>query len=549
MGTITIDGNLLKKMIIAGSNALNKRRNEIDAMNVFPVPDGDTGVNMSMTVLAAAREASKLNTPNIYDVAKAASGGALRGARGNSGVIMSQLFRGFAKGLEGIDIATAFDLANASRKAMETAYKAIMKPKEGTILTIAKALSEQAAISAGATEDIEGFISRCIKHAYIVLERTPQMLPELTQAGVVDAGGKGLLVVLEGALRAMNEPIEELLEIGAQSSSPQPVSAVALAPGDIKFGYCTEFFILANNVTDEMELNFKQYLETIGDSIVAVTDDGLIKIHVHTNHPGQVLERAMQIGALNNMKIDNMRLQHTSIINFSSQSEAEPPKEKPHKAVGFAAVSTGAGFNDLFINLGVDEVINGGQTMNPSTDNILSAIGRINADTVYVLPNNKNIILAAEQAVQICTDKQVIVLPTKSIPQGLSCMISYSDAFSLDENTESMREAMNNTHSGQVTVAVRDTSVNNLDIHEGNYLFLLDNDIVLTDTDLQNGSKSLIDKMAENGAEVIAVYYGQETSVEQARELTEYVRETYPDIEIEMLNGGQPVYQYIISAE
>ncbi|MDR2649301.1 MAG: DAK2 domain-containing protein [Clostridiales bacterium] len=549
MGTVSIDGNLLKKMIVAGSNALNRRRAEIDAMNVFPVPDGDTGVNMAMTVLAAAREAAKLNTPNIYDVAKAASGGALRGARGNSGVIMSQLFRGFAKGLEGVDIAVAADLANASRRAMETAYKAVMKPKEGTILTIARALSEKAAASAGASEDMEGFIARCLKHANDVLEHTPQMLPELMQAGVVDAGGKGLLVVLESALKAMSGSAEELLEIGAHTPESRSLSAAASAPGDIKFGYCTEFFIMTKNVTEEIESDFKRYLESVGDSIVAVADDDLIKIHVHTNHPGRVLEKAMQIGGLTNMKIENMRLQHTSLINFSSRSEAPDPGAAPHKAIGFAAVSSGAGFNELFISLGADEIIHGGQTMNPSTDDILNAISRISAETVYVLPNNKNIILAAEQAARICAEKRVIVLPAMSIPQGLSCMISYSDMFSVEENTKAMREAMKNTHSGQVTVAVRETTVKGVEIHKGDYLYLLDNEIELTDTNLQRGAERLIDRMAENGAEVIAVYYGQETDAKQAHELADFVKAKRPDIEIEVLNGGQPVYFYVISAE
>jgi len=549
MGTATMDGNLLKKMIIAGANALNKRRNEIDAMNVFPVPDGDTGVNMSMTVLAAAREAEKLNTPNVCEVAKAASGGALRGARGNSGVIMSQLFRGFARGLEGVEAAAAGDLANSSRKAMETAYKAIMKPKEGTILTIARALSEQAAANAGTSEDLENLISRCIRHANEVLARTPQMLPELKQAGVVDAGGKGLLVILEGALAAMDKPQEDLLEIGASKAAAAPVSAAALAPGDIEFGYCTEFFILADNLTEETESNFERYLDTVGDSIVAAADDGLLKIHVHTNHPGQILERAMQIGSLANLKIENMRLQHTSMINFSTQSMMEIPKQKPHKALGFAVVATGQGFNELFLNLGADEVIPGGQTMNPSTEDILKAVGRVDADTVYVLPNNKNIISTAEQAAQICAGKKVIVMRTKSIPQGLSCMIGYSEALSLEENTAAMTEAMRHTRTGQVTTAVRDSSVNGISIHEGDYLYLLDDDIAFTGRSLQEGAKKLIDNMAGNGTEVIAVYYGQEVNEAQARELTDYVKEKYPDIETEALSGGQPVYLYIISAE
>jgi len=545
MGTTSIDGNALKKMLIAGSNALNRRRNEIDAMNVFPVPDGDTGINMSMTVLSAAREAAKLNTPNIYDVAKAASGGALRGARGNSGVILSQLFRGFAKGLEGVDVATPHNLSIATRRAMEMAYKAVMKPKEGTILTIAKALCDQAAISAGKAENIESFMTQCLSHANYILDRTPEMLPVLMQAGVVDAGGKGLLVVLEGALQAIDKPIENLLEIGEESPSQEPITAVASAPGDIKFGYCTEFFILHKEANEDTENHLKRYLETMGDSIVVVVDDGIIKIHVHTNNPGLVLEKAIKLGSVSNIKIDNMRLQHSSTINFSTQSE----EEKPHKEVGFAAVSSGAGFDELFTSLGIDVVIKGGQTMNPSTNDILNAIERINADKVYVFPNNKNIILAAEQAVHICEEKQVIVMPTKSIPQGLSCMIAYSDALSLDENTEAMREAMDNTHSGQVTVAVRDTTIDDIDIREGDYLYLHDNSIALTDSDLQQGTKKLIEKMAEDGAEVIAIYYGQETSSIQAQELADFVQEKYPDIEVEIFNGGQPIYFYIISAE
>jgi len=326
------------------------------------------------------------------------------------------------------------------------------------------------------------------------------------------------------------------------------VTAVASSAEDIKFGYCTEFFILHKEANDDTESHLKRYLETIGDSIVVVVDDGIIKIHVHTNNPGLVLEKAIKLGSVSNIKIDNMRLQHSSNINFSTQSEI-PQEDKPHKEVGFAAVSSGAGFDELFTSLGIDEVIKGGQTMNPSTNDILNAIERINADTVYVFPNNKNIILAAEQAVHICEEKQVIVMPTKSIPQGLSCMIAYSEAYSLDENTDAMREAMDNTHSGQVTVAVRDTTIDDIDIREGDYLYLLDNSIALTDSDLQQGTKNLIEKMAEDGAEVIAIYYGQETSSTQAQELADFVQEKYSDIEVEIFNGGQPIYFYIISAE
>ncbi|MDR1914359.1 MAG: DAK2 domain-containing protein [Clostridiales bacterium] len=562
MGTISVDGNLLKKMIIAGSNALNQRRAEIDAMNVFPVPDGDTGINMSMTVLAAAREASKLNTPNIYDVAKAASSGSLRGARGNSGVILSQLFRGFAKGLEEIDVATAYDLANAAQKAMETAYKAVMKPKEGTILTIAKALSEQAAKSAEISDDIETFVQRCVKHANNVLERTPQMLMELKQAGVVDAGGKGLLVVLEGALRGMNRPMENLLEIGqgdqksgdstsfAPAASNGSLAAAAAASGDIKFGYCTEFFILSNKITQKTEDSLKEYLETVGDSIVVVADEDIIKIHVHTNHPGRVLERALTVGALSNLKIENMREQHTTLINFSDQNETIA--EQPPKDVGFVTIAVGEGLKELFINSGADEVIMGGQTMNPSTDDILNSINKVNAKTVFVLPNNKNIVLAAQQAAKLCNDKEVIVIPTKSIPQGLSCIISYSDTFSLDENTETMKEAMEQTHSGQITFAVRDTiTPNGVEISKDDYICMLDGDIVLSGKDLQQAAKDLIAAMAnntENGPDIISVYYGADATEDMAGELARYAADNY-GCDVEVLYGGQPLYFYIISQE
>jgi DAK2 domain fusion protein YloV len=565
MGTVSVDGNLLKKMMIAGSNALNKRRDEIDAMNVFPVPDGDTGINMSMTVLAAAREAARLQTPNIYDVAKSAASGSLRGARGNSGVILSQLFRGFARGLEEIEIASMRDFATAAQKSVETAYKAVMKPKEGTILTIAKALAEQAANSCEISDDMENFLQRCLGHANSVLEHTPQMLPELKAAGVVDAGGKGLLVFLEGALAGINKPQETLLDIGeAKADEPQkPLSAAAASTADIRFGYCTEFFINSNDINESAEDEFKSYLETIGDSIVAVADDNIMKIHVHTDHPGRVLERALSIGSLSNLKIENMRLQHTTLIDFSTQSAQSDntrlqsgksgstgtEQQKPPKDMGFVAVAAGDGLTELFKKLGCDVVIEGGQTMNPSTEDILRAIERVNARTVFMLPNNKNIILAAEQAARLTGDRKAIVLKTKSIPQGLSALISQVPTFSPEENETLMNSAIEGTHAGQITYAVRDTAVNGFDITKGDFLCVLDGEIVAVQKNLAEAGSALINQIAANGADVISIYYGQDANEAQANELKFYAQSVLPQCETEVLYGGQPVYYFIVSAE
>ncbi|MDR1540181.1 MAG: DAK2 domain-containing protein [Clostridiales bacterium] len=551
MGTISVDGNLLKKMIIAGANALTKKRHEVDAMNVFPVPDGDTGTNMSMTVLAAAREVDKLNTPNIYDVAKAASGGSLRGARGNSGVILSQLFRGFAKGLEGVDIAGTANAAISFRKATETAYKAVMKPKEGTILTIARAFGEKADELAKETDDVEALLKASIEYAQEILQKTPQMLAELRQAGVVDAGGHGLLLFLSGALAIMNKPAEPLLEIGAATaaaSEEKAFSAAAAASGEIKYGYCTEFFILVKNVAEEQESHFKSYLESVGDSIVAVADDELIKIHVHTDHPGQVLEKALKIGSLSNLKIENMRLQHTSMINFSSHS-VEPESAKPFKEVGFVAVALGEGIKELFRNLGADDVIEGGQTMNSSAEDMIRAVEKVNSNVVYILPNNKNIILVAEQAAKMYTEKRIIVLPTKSIPQGITCLISYAQTLSVEENTMYMTEAMEQTHSGQITSAVRSTVNNGREITEGDFLGIIDGKIEIVSKTLEQSAKEMIDSMTSPGAEVISIYYGEDAKREDAEALAEYTKNTHSISEVEVLYGGQPIYYYIISAE
>jgi DAK2 domain fusion protein YloV len=549
LGTLSVDGNLLKKMIIAGANALAKKRHEVDAMNVFPVPDGDTGINMSMTVIAAAREVEKLNTPNIQDVAKAASGGSLRGARGNSGVILSQLFRGFAKGLQGVDIATSEDLALAATKATETAYKAVMKPKEGTILTIARALGESAQAFGG--EDIEDMITEALRHGKAVLDQTPQMLAELRQAGVVDAGGHGLLIFLGGALESMGRPLERLLEIGTQSAAEEEnkaLSAAAAASGEILFGYCTEFFINAKSITEEGESSFKAYLETIGDSIVAVADEEMMKIHVHTNHPGLVLEKAIKIGSLSNLKIENMRQQHTTLINFSHQN-GKKEFEKHFKEAGFVAVSLGSGLRELFLNLGADEVVEGGQTMNPSSEDIIRAVDKVNSNVVFVLPNNKNIILVAEQAAKMHNGKRIVVIPTKSIPQGITCLVSFAPSLSVDENRNSMLEAMESTHCGQITVAVRDTANNGKDIKEGDFLGILDGSIEVVGKTLMQASEEMVEKLLQLGSDVVSIYYGDSASKAAAEDLAKKARSLSPRTEVEVLNGGQPTYYFIISAE
>jgi DAK2 domain fusion protein YloV len=552
LGTLTVDGNLLKKMIIAGANALAKKRHEVDAMNVFPVPDGDTGINMSMTVIAAAREVEKLNTPNIQDVAKAASGGSLRGARGNSGVILSQLFRGFAKGLQGVDIANMEQLALSAVKATETAYKAVMKPKEGTILTIARALGERAVEYSG--DDVEEMIAEAVDHATVVLSQTPQMLVELKNANVVDAGGFGLLVFIRGALESMNRPQEALQEIGKQTAAEEEnsvLSAAAAASGEILFGYCTEFFINAKNIDENTESSLKSFLETMGDSIVAVADEDIVKIHVHTNHPGLVLEKALKLGPLSNMKIENMRQQHTTLINFSShiKEEEKPEPEKPFKEAGFVAVSVGAGLKELFANLGADEVVEGGQSMNPSSEDIIRAVEKVNSNVVYVLPNNKNIILVSEQASKMYTDKKIVTLPTKSIPQGVTCLVSYAPANSVEENTQSMLDAMQSTHCGQITIAVRDTVTNGLTIKSGDFLGILDGQIVVAEQTISAAAEAMMDRLLVLGSDVVSIYYGAEANKDDAERLAEETRKKSPRTEVEILDGGQPTYYYIISAE
>lgn len=541
MGLITMDGNILRKMIICGANNLTKNSQELDALNVFPVPDGDTGINMAATVQSAAREAEKLNTPNIYEVAKAASNGALRGARGNSGVILSQLFRGFAKGLEGKSVAGGEDLAVALAESAKMAYRAVMKPKEGTILTIAKALGESAA---EATEpDIERGFAAVIGRGAAVLEETPSMLPELKQAGVVDSGGKGLIYFMEGALYGLTASEDFSVETGqAESVSTGRSAAAAFSTEDIKFVYCTEFLVEVDQpISESQEESLTKFLMAQGDSVVVVSDGNIVKVHVHTNHPGKVLERALTLGALNNIKIDNQRIQHTNALEFSS---AAPAPVGPEKEVGFVAVAAGSGLAALFADQGADAVIEGGQTMNPSAEDIAKAVKSVNARNVVVLPNNKNIILAAEQAANLIDRKGMFVVPTRSIPQGVACLLEYFDGQDLEEYLSRAEERIQEVHTGQVTYAVRDTVVDGRSISQGDILCLYDGEIVITGKDLQQTAKDLLDYMVDKGGEFVSIYYGEGTTEDMAEDLAGHT-----SLEYDVYDGKQPLYHYIISME
>ena len=549
MALTKLNGLILKKMIIAGANRLNEKRQIVDALNVFPVPDGDTGTNMSLTALAAAKEAEKINSLSISEVAKAISNGALRGARGNSGVITSQILRGFSKGLEGLEEADVKELAQALQQAVKTAYKAVMKPKEGTILTVAKACADSASKMAETTQDIDVFLQKIIEDGNAMLLQTTEMLPVLKQAGVVDAGGKGLLYLLEGAFESRNS-IEVLKT--AEPSQNQTENFEALASVEntsITFGYCTEFFILVNNVEEKVVQNLKTYLATIGDSIVCVSDEELIKIHVHTDHPGLALEKALLIGELSGLKIDNMRQQHTNRIDFSSsQKYKAEQKTAEKKEIGFVAVSPGDGLSKIFKNLGVDEVIQGGQTMNPSTEDILNAVERVNAKTVFILPNNKNIILAGEQAAKLIKDKTVIVIPSKTIPQGITAMLNVTEQ-DVQQMQQTMVESMENVVSASVTYAVRETVFGGKQIQEGDIIGMQEDNIAVISKSAENGAKELLKKIVTEEAEMISIYYGEDVTQKEAENIKKYAEKNFPNCDIELQRGGQPLYYYIISVE
>ena len=557
MATNTIDAVLLQKMFIAGAKNLESKKEWINDLNVFPVPDGDTGTNMTLTIMSAAKEVSGITNPTMATLSKAISSGSLRGARGNSGVILSQLFRGFTKEISKLEILDTESLAIATQRATETAYKAVMKPKEGTILTVAKAVSDKAAEVALDTDDLEEAIEKVITHAEYVLSKTPDMLPVLKEAGVVDSGGQGLVVVLRGMLDALTGKVTDF-EITSPVKKPDSAgkgAGAAIEDVDIKFGYCTEFIIMLDKEFNEKtETEFKAFLSSIGDSIVCVALDDIVKVHVHTNHPGQAFEKALEYGQLTKMKIDNMREEHNQKVIEKSEMQKAMAQEAMKKSVplkdyGFITIAPGKGLADIFKGLGVDEVIEGGQTMNPSTEDILKAADNINAKIIYVLPNNGNIILAAQQAADIIEDKKLVVVPSKTVPQGITAMINFEMSRTEQENAEAMTSSMATVRTGQVTYAVRDTSIDGKEIHKDDILGLADKGLAAVGKDIDATVLELLDTMIDDDSELVSVYYGEDITNEQASGIVASIEEKYPDVDVELQEGGQPVYYYIVSVE
>ena len=560
MATKTINVDILAKMFLAGAQNIEAKKDYINELNVFPVPDGDTGTNMSMTIMSAAKEVTALNKPAMKDLAKAISSGSLRGARGNSGVILSQLLRGFTKAIKEEKEIDVLALAAACQRARDTAYKAVMKPKEGTILTVASGIATKAAEMAEETDDLEVFIPAVIEHAQDVLNQTPEMLPVLKEASVVDSGGQGLLEVIKGAYDAfLGKEIDYSVIEPSTGVTVNKVNAEDTA--DIKFGYCTEFIILTEKeFTEDDEREFKKFLSSIGDSIVCVADDDVVKIHVHTNDPGLAIQKALTYGQLSKMKIDNMREEHQEKLirdaeklaeqqaNEEAAHEEKKPAE-PRKAMGFIAVSIGAGMNEIFKELGADYIIEGGQTMNPSTEDMLNAIDRVNADTVFILPNNKNIVLAANQAKSLVEEKEIIVIPTKTVPQGITAIINFMPDADDKTNEEAMLEEIKNVKTGQVTYAVRDTHIDDKEIHEGDIMGIGDSGILAVGKDLEETTKELIANLVDEDSELISIYYGEEVSEEDAEKFTEEITELYPDVDVDIQFGGQPIYYYVLAVE
>ena len=560
MATKTINVDILAKMFLAGAQNIEAKKDYINELNVFPVPDGDTGTNMSMTIMSAAKEVTALNKPAMKDLAKAISSGSLRGARGNSGVILSQLLRGFTKAIKEEKEIDVLALAAACQRARDTAYKAVMKPKEGTILTVASGIATKAAEMAEETDDLEVFIPAVIEHAQDVLNQTPEMLPVLKEAGVVDSGGQGLLEVIKGAYDAfLGKEIDYSVIEPSTGVTVNKVNAEDTA--DIKFGYCTEFIILTEKeFTEDDEREFKKFLSSIGDSIVCVADDDVVKIHVHTNDPGLAIQKALTYGQLSKMKIDNMREEHQEKLirdaeklaeqqaNEEAAHEEKKPAE-PRKAMGFIAVSIGAGMNEIFKELGAEYIIEGGQTMNPSTEDMLNAIDRVNADTVFILPNNKNIVLAANQAKSLVEEKEIIVIPTKTVPQGITAIINFMPDADAKTNEEAMLEEIKNVKTGQVTYAVRDTHIDDKEIHEGDIMGIGDSGILAVGKDLEETTKELIANLVDEDSELISIYYGEEVSEEDAEKFTEEITELYPDVDVDIQFGGQPIYYYVLAVE
>lgn len=555
MEITSINSKLLARMFLAGAKNLDSKKDWINELNVFPVPDGDTGTNMTMTIMSAAKEVSSLTNPTMAELAKAISSGSLRGARGNSGVILSQLFRGFCKVIKEYDEIDVTILCEACQKAVETAYKAVMKPKEGTILTVAKGAAEKALELSDETEDVVTFVEEVIKQAEYVLDQTPEMLPVLKQAGVVDSGGQGLVQVLKGAYDALiGKEIDYTIEGAPTGAAPAKISAETEA--EIKFGYCTEFIIVLNApMSDNEEHAYKAFLESIGDSIVVVADDEIVKTHVHTNDPGLAIQKALTYGSLSKIKIDNMREEHQEKLikdaekAAARQKEQEAEKEEPRKPMGFIAVSIGEGMNEIFRGLGADYLIEGGQTMNPSTEDMLAAIDHVNADHIFILPNNKNIIMAANQAAELTADKDIIVLPTKTIPQGIVALVNYIPDYTAEENKEAMLAELDSVKTGQVTYAVRDTEIDGMQIRQNDYMGIGDKAILAVGTDLKETTMKMIDAMVDEDSAIVSIYYGADETEEHAQEIGKMIEEKYPDVEVEINCGGQPIYYFVISVE
>ena len=567
MATKTINVDMLAKMFLAGAQNIEAKKEYINELNVFPVPDGDTGTNMSLTIMAAAKEVTALEKPDMKDLAKAVSSGSLRGARGNSGVILSQLLRGFTKSIREEKQIDVRGLAAACARARDTAYKAVMKPKEGTILTVASGIADKAAEMAEETDDLEVFLPEVIRHAEEVLEKTPEMLPVLKEAGVVDSGGQGLLEVIKGAYDAFLGKEIDYSAIAPRAGAGVKVTASdAGEAADIKFGYCTEFIILTEKeFSEENEQDFKGYLSSIGDSIVCVADDDVVKVHVHTNDPGLAIQRALTYGQLSRMKIDNMREEHQEKLIRDAEKIAanEAAKEaqdhgkggqakkssEPRKPMGFIAVSIGEGMNEIFKELGVDHIIEGGQTMNPSTEDMLNAIDQVNADCVFILPNNKNIVLAANQAKALVEDKEIVVLPTKTVPQGITAIINFAPEASVKENEDAMLESIGNVKSGQVTYAVRDTHIDDKEIHEGDIMGIGDAGILAVGRSVEETTKELLAQLVEEDSELISLYYGEEVKEEDAERFIAEIEGIYPDLDVDTHFGGQPIYYYVLAVE
>ena len=554
MGLQQIDAKMLSKMFLAGAKNLESKKEWINELNVFPVPDGDTGTNMTMTIMSAVKEVTALGeNPDMESVCKAISSGSLRGARGNSGVILSQIFRGFTKRLKTEKILTVPVMAEAFEKAVETAYKAVMKPKEGTILTVARGIAEKGReLVDNGEKDMETYLGTVIEHAKYVLSQTPEMLPVLKQAGVVDSGGQGLIEVITGFYDAYLGKEIDVTTLTTETGSPRVSSREAQAEAEIKFGYCTEFIIMLNRTFNiKQEMDFKAYLESIGDSIVCVADDDVVKVHVHTNDPGLAIQKALKYGALSNIKIDNMRLEHQEkLFKMAEKEAAQPPaKAEPPKEYGFIAVSAGEGMSEIFKSLGVDYIIEGGQTMNPSTADILDAVEKVNAKTVFILPNNKNIILAANQAAELTTEKDLLVIPTKTVPQGITAVINFVPELSTDENEAAMIQEIKSVSTGEVTYAVRDTVIDDREIQKDDYMGIGDKGLLAVGKELEQVAEETIDGMVTEESELISIYYGADVKAEAAEAFSAAIAKKYSGCDVELQYGGQPIYYYVMSVE